>query len=159
MKYLEVEGRQLGVSEDGLTVTVDGREIKQQTTPQGYKFFSLRLGKRLKTTTIHRLVAQAYIPNPENKPCVNHLDGVKDNNVVSNLEWCTPKENSQHAYSTGIATNDHLRKPVVGTKGNITVLLPSTCSANQLGFEQSNVSACARGKRKTCKGFTWEFAA
>lgn len=64
-------------------------------------YVSITLSKDNKrfTKSIHRLVAQAFIPNPENKCCVNHIDGNPSNNLLTNLEWVTMKENSQHAYS------------------------------------------------------------
>lgn len=57
---------------------------------------------KAKQYSIHRLVAQAFIPNPKNKPCVNHIDGNKLNNSVDNLEWCSYSENLTHAYRTGL---------------------------------------------------------
>lgn len=69
----------------------------------GYYFVSFYDNYKFTTQTIHRLVAMAFIPNPENKPYVNHIDGNKLNNHVSNLEWANCSENMLHAYRTGIA--------------------------------------------------------
>lgn len=77
--------------------------IQQGKFWTGYKKVSItnENGKR-DTLSVHRLVAKAFIPNPENKPQVNHIDGNKENNVVSNLEWVTHKDNIQHAVKHGL---------------------------------------------------------
>lgn len=85
---------------DGLSVRY-GYRYKIQTTDTGYKQIGRTVNGKRRTLQVHRLVAMAYIPNPENKPEVNHKDGNKANNHVSNLEWCTRKENQRHAYDSG----------------------------------------------------------
>lgn len=78
----------------------------------GYVTTALSKFGHTKYCRIHRLVAQAFIPNPENKPTVNHMDGNKMNNTVENLEWATQSENQLHAIRTGLVSQESLRKAV-----------------------------------------------
>jgi len=84
--------------------------MKQQLNLKtGYRAVSLCKNSKYKLRTIHRVMAIAFIPNPENKPEVNHLDGVKTNNYVGNLEWNTSSENIQHAFDTGLFNTEAFR--------------------------------------------------
>lgn len=76
----------------------DGLEMKPATTNRGYLAVSLYKDGLYKKFGVHRLVAQAFIPNPNNMPQVNHIDGNKLNNNADNLEWCTASENIRHKY-------------------------------------------------------------
>jgi hypothetical protein len=76
--------------------------IKKLSNCKGYNTVGLCKDGYCKSTRLCRVVAKAFIPNPENKPCVNHIDGNKKNDNVSNLEWCTYKENMKHAKENGL---------------------------------------------------------
>lgn len=80
------------------------RIIKPEVTKKGLGYYRVQLCKNdsIEKALVHRLVAQAFIPNPKNKPQVNHIDGNKLNNHISNLEWTTVSENAQHAIVTGL---------------------------------------------------------
>lgn len=87
-----------------------GRVVKEKIRKScknnpGYLFVPLSKEGKAKNGSIHRLVAQAFIPNPENKPEVNHKNGIKTDNRVQNLEWSTPKENIEHSYLLGLQSS------------------------------------------------------
>lgn len=89
--------------------------------------------------SVHRLVAETFIPNPENKPQVNHIDGNKLNNHVSNLEWATAKENTQHSYSKGLQVIPN------GDRSPHTKITEAQLAEAQSMFEQGrSVSSIAR---------------
>jgi hypothetical protein len=86
------------VSEDG-EVRRGGRLLRQWRNDRGYML--VRLSGPRRVERVHRLVASAFVPNPQNKPFVNHLNCIRDSNHFSNLEWCTQKENLDHASRLG----------------------------------------------------------
>lgn len=78
--------------------------LKNYISPEGYVCNSLRHSKEERTHTVrvHRLIAEAFIPNPNNYPIINHIDGNKQNNNIENLEWCTAQHNIQHSFDNGL---------------------------------------------------------
>lgn len=76
--------------------------LKPIISKEGYYRISLSRNNTRKNYSVHRLVAMAFIENPGDKPFINHIDGVKTNNSIENLEWCTPAENNRHAYTNGL---------------------------------------------------------
>lgn len=107
MKQLPVKSYEniFEIREDGEIYSLRTQKyLKKFKTKTGYWVIGSRIGGRNGKCIylrLHRLVAEAFIPNPDNKPFVNHIDGVKTNNSVENLEWCTSSENTRHAISIG----------------------------------------------------------
>lgn len=81
-----------------------------------YLYVKLFMKDKQTSHAVHRLVALAFIPNPHNKPMVNHIDGTKHHNRVENLEWVTCSENHEHAFALGLRDAEHVRQRNLGSK-------------------------------------------
>ena len=110
---------------------------------------------------MHRLLAETFIPNPLNKAHVNHLDGNKANNLLSNLEWATEKENAQHAVAMGLTTNEvheievHMYHPVTGKY--IRSFKSAHEADRQTNAKFQNLGKVCLGKRRSAGGYIWSF--
>ena len=107
---------------------------------------------RRKKEYVHRLIALAFIENPNRFPEVNHIDGVRDNNVVSNLEWVSHKENMEKSTLPKRISVKRI------SDGKLTVFDTIGEACSSLNLTGSNVSACLSGNQKTHKGYTFELS-
>lgn len=144
---------------------LSGKRMKQYMHDKGYKTVSLTRDGKTKLMFVHRIVAEAFLPNPDNLPMVNHKDEDKTNNFLENLEWCTAKYNSN--YGTGIKRHakklrgreSEKRKAVIqrGLDGSFMDWHESVAkAAEKMNGSTSAISAACLGKRKTAYGYRWE---
>ena len=152
----------------------------------GYLQNILCKNNKKKLFLVHRLVAEAFIPNPDNKPQVNHISGIKTENIVSNLEWCTRSENIKHSFKLGLSHSNfktksgdkhhfygkhhkedakrkmkisHYKKVFQFDKNNNFIKEWNGIKEVEkiLKISNGNISECCRGNRKTAGGYIWRY--
>ena len=134
-----------------------GRILKPQLDSAGYLMHALYGHGKQKNLLLHRIIATAFIDNPEGKPCVNHIDENKLNNDLSNLEWCTAKENAIHGTRIKrIAEKRSIEVVQLDLNDNVLNVFESMVQAErETGVSRRSISRCCNGKRKSAGGFKW----
>ena len=144
------------------------RVLKPAPDPKGYMKTMLPYSSKWKTVKIHRLVAEAFIPNPENKPQVNHINGDKADNRAENLEWVSNYDNAHHALDHGlfensiIATqqsNQKRKKPLIAidSEGNVFEFGSQNEASRQLKVNRRHIQSVLNGQRKTTGGYIFRY--
>lgn len=129
-----------------------GKLFSKCKNSHGYVTIILRKDGIPYSKKVHRLVAETFLPNPENKREVNHIDGDKANNALSNLEWTTPSENIRHAVNTGLLPSKRMRIIETGEEFSSAV----EC-AKSINGSYADIYHCLNGERKTHKGYHYEY--
>ena len=117
--------------------TQTGKILSATKTRQGYLRFALWDNGTSKTVAVHRIVAEVYLENPDNKPVVNHIDGNPSNNRLENLEWSTIGENVRHAYDTGLASRGEDCTVAKLTEKQVLEIID--CMKNNMSVEWKNM--------------------
>ena len=186
-KFTELNGREIMVSSYGRVIGFNGRILKPQLTRNGYYVVKYWTGSHVKNVSVHRLVASAFIPNPEGKPEVDHIDTVRTNNHVSNLRWTTRTENHQNLitrkhYSEakkGMKMSDEAKRKMSESKKRMSKELSDRASKAvlvfdlsgvlinefksvkeacfQLGITEDGAYRCVRNKKRNHRGFMFKY--
>ncbi len=144
---------------------IKGIVLTQEKMNDGYMRVSLSKGGKIKRFPVHRLVASAFIKNPNNFPVINHKDETKDNNHASNLEWCTQSYNVR--YGDGIKkmmssenywdTRNNVRIKATNVQTGKTLTFYSLREADRKGFSRRSVGRALERRPSIYKGYKWEY--
>ena len=148
MYYVSTYGRVYSMHKERL--------MKLHINDAGYQYIRYReiSTNKERNKKVHRLVAQAFIPNQDNKVEVNHIDGIKVHNSVTNLEWVTRNENINHAFDTGLHHNP--KKPVICVE--LGKIFPSVRDAGrEMGILHQSIYKVCRGICNSAGGYTWRY--
>ena len=146
-------------------------QILKLKQDKGYLRIGLRKNNILKYYSIHRLVAEAFIPNPNKLPCINHKDENKQNNYVNNLEWCTYQYNNNYGTRLDrVSQNNYFSKTILQYSKENTFIKEwkntriAIIGNNFFGKEVNNfytvkraIQSCCTGKKQTAYGFKWKY--
>lgn len=169
MKWLDVsDNSNYSVSSSGLVKRKASDKLCSTRDRKGYLAVDLYKDGERKTKRIHRLVAEAFLPNPDNKPEVNHIDGNRYNNDVSNLEWVTSKENCRHAWDNGLMKPSRgmlgKKNPNSGRKGIPFMIVETgevfdTLKDCEEAIDGNNrhINDCLRGRQNTHRGYHFKY--
>lgn len=132
-------------------------ESKGRNGDEGYLVVNLRKNHTSKTVPVHRLVAEAFLPNPLGLPTVNHKDGNKMNNCVDNLEWASYSSNNLHALENGLRAPRGNAIVQLDMVGNVIKVYRSTCEAARLtGISRGMISHCVNHRAHLAGGYQWK---
>ncbi len=155
----------------GGSTKVNERILYSNTDSNGYEYVSLSKGGTMKSLKVHRLVGLCFIPNPENKPQINHKNGIKSDNNYHNLEWCTCRENAIHAFQLGLRLPNNYWLGKTGSLHNKSIPVSQYTldgefiksygsmreAEREAGTHGTLISKVCNGIYKQAGGFKWEY--
>ena len=148
------------ITKEGVVINLKtNRKYKGKIGNNGYLTFHTKRNNKYYSWLIHRLVAIKYIPNPNNYPIVNHIDGNKLNISIDNLEWCTQSDNIKHSYDTKLnkGTGQAVLQIDVNTHKIINIFKSTREAEKITGIKHNSISKVCRGIRKTAGNYKWKY--